>query len=272
VRALLLAATASLLSPGWDTGADHRERCGRLAASVTIRTGAELTPGDELRGGRIVACVERPELATLLVAVESARAAGYVRPIVVHTELRWGRRSPLLVAYHRSTGTLLAGGATRALDETVWLHELAHKAMDGTRPAGALAARLVDAVEEGAADYFAAALSGRPSVGSLSGGERRDLVSPAAPGASEWAALAVPGAFSSHRFGAILAAQLLDAEPRPGELLRDLIQSLGDDEPWPAASSPRAVVDELVRRSPLRSRRALEAALLGWLPRELARP
>lgn len=57
---------------------------------------------------------------------------------------------------HRPSGSiLLMRRAIPELDRGIWLHELAHVLMSGPRPTGTLDSRLIAAVEEGVADYFA---------------------------------------------------------------------------------------------------------------------
>jgi hypothetical protein len=264
-----------LMSPSSDARLAHTAACLRAAPVVTIYQGSTVTPRDELRPGTPVTCVERPELAPLLHALALVPAAMRPKRVVVHTDLRStpGARPLDGVAYHRPSRTFLLGhGRASLLDETIWLHELAHAALDGARPGGPVARRLLGALEEGVADYFAAALSGSAQVGSARAGEIRDLSLAWRAPAWDWAALAVPGAFSPHRFGKSLAAALFRLQPTPGALLEDLVVCLHGRQPWRASDAPQALLLELIQRCPVRSQQAVRSVLGDWLPRELFSP
>ncbi|MCA9628260.1 MAG: hypothetical protein KC766_11365 [Myxococcales bacterium] len=151
-------------------------------------------------------------------------------------------------------------------DPGVWLHELAHLQSSGKRPQEPIARRVLRAVEEGAADYYAASLSGSTTLGVVEGRAQRDLSQSVEPRASEWAALAF-GAADPHRFGWALAARLWRRFGADAQLASDLLQALARIEP---RGRPGArVVRALVLALPPRSRPALERELMAWLPAEL---
>jgi hypothetical protein len=171
------------------------------------------------------------------------------------------------VEYHQPSGSLLLGAGGISAGSELWLHEAAHARMAGARPRGALARRLVGAIEEGFADYFAAALSGQPKLGAAP--RQRDLQAPPRVGESEWASLAFDG-FDRHRMGWALAARLYQLDPSGGSLLRDAVACLdGDSELGSAGDSPAAVIAALLSACPEQGRPRLARVLGDWLPREL---
>lgn len=273
MRAVALLAGVILFSAASDPNEGHRAHCLR-APTLTIYQGSVVTADHQLRPGSKAECMEAG-LAPLLFALELLPAKTRPERVLVHTNLKFAAGAPPLtgVVYHRPSKAFLVGtGQTSFLSETIWLHELAHAAMHGARPEGRLGGALIGAFEEGVADYFAAALSGSARVGSTGGGELRDLSQPGSTPASEWAALAVPGAFSTHRFGKSLGAALFQLHPTPGTLLLDLIACLKSEQPWLSSDLPNAVLREFVGRCAVRSRSALESVLTHWIPSELYSP
>lgn len=169
--------------------------------------------------------------------------------------------------YDRASQSILVGEGGAEAERSVWLHELAHARLSGARPKGALALRFTDAIEEGVADYFAAALGQNPVLGS--GPSARDLRKPPKIGDSEWASLAFPG-FDTHRMGWALASRLYEADPGGGSLLRDLVACLdGDSALGVAAESPASVVQALLEACPVAGRARIAGVLAAWLPPEL---
>jgi hypothetical protein len=149
---------------------------------------------------------------------------------------------------------------------TVWLHELGHLASAGPRPEDPAARRVLVALEEGVADYYAAILADSPHVGD-SHTVMRDLNQPPRVTAEAWAALALPG-FDPHPFGWALAAALWRAEPNVGGLLVDLVHALRVGE-LRQVRGPRKLLDAVVHACPPRSRQTLDQILSAWLPSEL---
>jgi hypothetical protein len=190
-------------------------------------------------------------------------------PISVELQLRFEAGVPSVdeIAFDRSLRALLVPSDGAALDTTQWLHELAHARLVGSRPPGVLAARLIGAVEEGVADYFAATIAGRSQLGSHM--RQRDLRNPPRIGASEWASLAFDG-FDRQRMGWVLAARLYEMDDEAGTLLRDAVACLdGESELDRAADSPAAAVDALLSACPEQGRARIARALQDWLPVQL---
>ncbi|HEY3494070.1 MAG TPA: hypothetical protein VGK73_05260 [Polyangiaceae bacterium] len=273
-----------LLSSGATLDAcKHEIDSSRLCASarslgVTARLGSQVSK-PRIQNGAPLDCGAAPSSFRSAVAALT-RVPPSLRPsaLVLHVDpaLERGTPVPQRVEVHRATGELLVAGSPPAPSEgdgslSVWLHELGHVRAHGVRPSSGAAERLLLAVDEAVADYFAAAVSGSPRVG-IAGQELRDLSAPPAIGPSEWASLALPAAFDAHRFGWVLAAELFRTEPEAGALLEDLLAALASREPWPeTALGPDNATRELVGRCSLRSRPALERALRRWLPPELYR-
>jgi len=267
--ALVLAACTGEVS-------DARTVCAAAGSFAIAAHARSRVVGTRIEAGPLVACESNPRPYRAAVSALS-RAPAALRParVVLHLLPELEPAAPALrgVETHRASGELLVGSQPgdelSASELTLWLHELAHVRARGARPSSPVPARLVGALEEGVADYFAAAVAGSSRVG-VSGVELRDLELPPALRASEWAALAVPGAFDAHRFGWVLAAGLYRNEPRAGALLEDTLSTLARSDAWPAnATTPRGAVAELLRRCPERSRNAFDQALLRWLPPEL---
>jgi hypothetical protein len=269
-RAWLFCA---LLVAGCRGSADADSICQEVAFPLAVYAGSRLRSDGGIDLGERVACSSVPSLfAGLGRALE--RAPEHLRPLRVTLHLRpeLPRDAPPVsgVEVHRPSGSLLLGNEAEVPTPSIWLHELAHLRMSGTRPRGALAARLFRALEEGVADYYAALLSGSSRIGAAA--EERDLAHPPVLGASHWAKLAVPRAFDDHDFGWNLASRLFREAPRDLALLQDLVTALAVNDPWPAtAETPQASLAEFVRRCPPRSRDAIQRLLASWVPSEIYR-
>jgi hypothetical protein len=208
--------------------------------------------------------------------VEAAlsRALSQVPVELKPTALRLDGQIPARAAsveFDFASGALLLGPGAEDLPSSVWLHELGHARMRGARPHGVLGGRLFRAIDEGAADYFAACVSGSPRLGDAR--ELRDLTAPPAVAASEWATLALPSGFDAHRMGWALAARLYAAEPRRGPLLDALVACLdGESELDRAADTPAATVQALLQACPANVRERVSLVLAEWLPAALSNP
>lgn len=253
-----------------------REVCAEARAyGVTARSGSRID-GARLEPGSGVACESDAALYRHAVAA-LGRLPARLRPARLELEIdpRFSAGTPLRNAeVHRPSAALLATRRFATTEPTpptlgVWLHEIAHVRAHGARPSTGVAARLFLALEEGAADYFAAVTSGGSVLGDERG-ELRDVASAPTLGAANWASLAFANAFDAHHFGWAFAGELFREEPLAGALLDDLFAALASREPWPATESgPGSALDELLRRCPPRSQRALESVLARWVPREL---
>jgi hypothetical protein len=176
---------------------------------------------------------------------------------------------PRRVELHAQSRALLVADGDRGLSRSVWLHELGHVSAAGARPEGRVGRRLLAAVDEAFADYYAAVLGASPRVGD--GGEARDLERPPPATVTAWAelALAVTG-YDPHRLGHGLAARLWAAEPMRHELLRDLQTALASERRYDGVpDTPAALLEELSLRVPARSRARFERAIAGWAPHEI---
>jgi hypothetical protein len=206
--------------------------------------------------------------------VEAAlsRALSQVPVELRPTDLRLDGQNParaVSVEFDFASGALLLGPGAEDLPSSVWLHELGHARMRGARPHGVLGGRLFRAIDEGAADYFAACVSGSPRLGDAR--ELRDLTAPPAVAASEWATLALPSGFDAHRTGWALAARLYAAEPRRGPLLDALVACLDDESELDrAADTPAATVQALLQACPVNGRERISQVLAEWLPAALS--
>jgi hypothetical protein len=170
------------------------------------------------------------------------------------------------VEYHRDSSSLLVGSAGLDAAAELWLHEAAHVRMAGARPQGAVARRLIGAVEAGFADYFAATVAGQPKLGAPP--RQRDLQAPPRIGEREWSSLAFDG-FDQEHMGWALAARLYELDPAGGSLLRDVVACLdGDSELAFADDTPAAAIAALLGACPEQGRPRLARVLQDWLPHE----
>jgi hypothetical protein len=234
-------------------------RGSRLLKSGGLQPGPVTTPGDSDK------LAATPALKALAMVPFELKPA----PVVIDLGLlrEPGVAAPAVVEYHRVGRSILVGAAGADASVELWLHELSHARMAGARPKGPLARRLIDAVEEGVADYFAASLAHNPLLGTRS--RPRDLMRPPRVGASEWATLAFDG-FDTHRMGWVLAAKLYEVAPMGGSLLHDAVACLdGESELGAVADSPAAAIGALLEACPQQGRSRLSRILQSWLPPEL---
>jgi hypothetical protein len=205
-----------------------------------------------------------PEQASRNMDAALASLPPDLRPLKPRLDVSTSREG---LEYDRASGAIFVGAGGLEAERGVWLHELAHARLAGARPKGALALRFTDAIEEGVADYFAAALGRNAVLGS--GAAARDLRAPPRIGASEWASLAFPG-FDTHRMGWALASRFYEADPAGGSLLRDLVACLdGPSSLGVASDSPASVIAALLEACPVAGRARIAAVLAAWLPPEL---
>jgi hypothetical protein len=216
-----------------------------------------LGPGDEQ--------ATMPALRALRMLPFSLKPAPVVIDLGVLREPGVG--APDIVEYHPRARSILVGAAGAAASVEMWLHELGHARMAGARPKGALARRLIDAVEEGVADYLAASVAHNAVLGTPS--RRRDLMHPPHVGPGEWATLAFDG-FDTRRMGWVLAAKLYELQPMGDSLLHDAVACLdGDSALATAGDSPAAAIAALLDACPEQGRPRLQRVLQGWLPPQL---
>ena len=221
------------------------------------------------RDGRVPDCAEQHRATTLFVELNRVldRLTPQFTPGFVTVELVAATGDRPIRARAEARSLLVQAGYVR-VEQSVWLHELAHLIGHGARPKSRAARRVTAAIDEAAADYFAAAVAGSARVG----GELttvRDLQRPPPIADEAWALLAIDG-FDPHRFGWGLAALLWQAEPRPGPLLDCLLRALSGPA-LGGAETPAAVFEALEGACPEPSRQTLRTALGAWAPHELFR-
>lgn len=249
------------------------ERCRELgdgslrSPAVEVQVGSTLHADGAITGGSTVTCealapatAHFVDASTVLASIPPALRPARVR---VHHEpaLPIGARPLAQPEFHRPSGALLVAAA-RAPD-AIWLHELAHVRMAGARPSGQVARRVLDALEEGVADYYAATIGNSPVLAS------RRLDRPPRIFADDWAGLALPS-FDPHRLGWSFAASLWAVEPRAGAVLEDLLACMSRTTESAADLRASAVLAAWLAFCPERSRAAIRAHVCSWLPAELA--
>ncbi|HEX2871043.1 MAG TPA: hypothetical protein VHP33_07305 [Polyangiaceae bacterium] len=226
--------------------------------------------------GAVAAARYERQPTTRYALVEAALSRALSQVPVEHrpAALRLDGQNPARAAsveFDFASGALLLGPGAEDLPSSVWLHELGHARMRGARPHGVLGGRLFRAIDEGAADYFAACVSGSPRLGDAR--ELRDLTAPPPVTPSEWATLALPSGFDAHRMGWALAARLYAAEPRRGPLLDALVACLdGESGLASAADTPAATIQALLQACPASARDRISNVLADWLPTALSNP
>lgn len=285
--AITIAAIASACGRGAGVPAQLRDECRALGADdalrgagVELRTGATVTADGAIAGGTVPRC-DADAVATRLF-VDAADAmrrapagdAGAVAVVLLDPRLPAGATPVDAIQTHRASGALLVAraGAER-IDATVWLHELAHaRSHRAPLPPGALASRLVIAVEEGAADFFSATVAGTPRLGvAAGGGPARDLSSASRTRSGDWESLAVAGmSFDAQRMGRGFAAALWRESGGAGDLgLARAVLRCSERARIGDAATPRAVLDAWLAGCPPDRRDAIERALRAWVPAAL---
>lgn len=227
-----------------------------------------LWKGGRLQRGRVARCSEVPRIAPVARTVQDAVAAIplELRPqrITVHYAPNATGVAPVQdVSVDRDTGdVLLSKEARGAFEVSIWLHELAHaRARPRYSGHNALEKRVLSAIEEGVADYFAAVLSGSPSIGTA--GRRRRLDGPLTGRAETWLTV-VWRDFDPHVLGGELAAILWRLAPRAGPLLNDTLLCLADFEASGEFAAPWPMLSKLSSTCPSRSRPLLVRAFERW--------
>lgn len=270
---IVLALLGSLA--GWFLAfrAEQRSSAPVLASptDAVFRRGSRLLKGGGLSPGPLTTLGNGDKQAT----TPALRALGMLpfslkpAPVVIDLGVlrEPGVAAPDIVEYHPGGRSILVGTAGADASVEMWLHELGHARLAGARPKGALARRLIDAVEEGVADYLAASVARNALLGTPS--RRRDLMRPPRVGHGEWATLAFDG-FDTHRMGWVLAAKLYELQPMGDSLLHDAVACLdGDSELATAGDTPAAAIAALLDACPEQGRPRLQRVLQSWLPPEL---
>jgi hypothetical protein len=187
--------------------------CERAGSVASLKIGARLT-NDGVVGGVAAPCADprvQAFLPTLSAAVERAPERLLRGPVEVYLDPEVTNGAPLREIETHASGALLVSSKSPALrDESIVLHELFHVAVARKRPEGARLARVFQALEEGAADYFAASVMGKPEVGSVDGRETRRLTPRRTATELDWVATAT-GRVGPHALGHLLASELWDA-------------------------------------------------------------
>lgn len=240
---------------------------GALASrEVSVHVGSIVGHGT-LTAGRVPRCEDVPGATAVFIAaterVADLPSSLRVSRVAIHhvPRLPAGARPLIDLEMHRPTGALLAGSGP--IVPAIWFHELAHVRMRGTRPAAIVAGRIVDAAEEGVADYTAAAVTGSSQL------PGRDLTAPPRALPDDWATLA-SGDFDPHRLGWQLAAALWASEPRPGPLLEDALACIAGAPEGSVGDRTGTALAAWLAGCPPRSRRAISEVICRWLPAEIS--
>ncbi|MBE7486017.1 MAG: hypothetical protein HS104_39365 [Polyangiaceae bacterium] len=249
----------------------HRVAGGALSADgLSLRLGSRVA-GASLHPGPVGRCDAGPAPAAAFLDAHAALLAlpPELRPRQVDVHWMIARGAARRIEVHAESRSVLLAGGNEPLSRTVWLHELGHVWAAGARPPGRLGRSVLAAVDEGFADYYAALVNRSPRVGGRD--ELRDLERPPPPAAAAWAELALaPEGFDPHRLGHGLAASLWALEPANTGLLLDLHTGLASDATYTGVpDTPGAVIEELARRIPNRSRARFEQAVAAWAPAEV---
>lgn len=204
--------------------------CETSRSVASLKVGAQLT-NDGVVGGAPAPC-EDPRvqafLPTLSAAIERAPERLLRGAVEVYLDPEVTNGAPLREIETHASGALLVSSKSPALrDESIVLHELFHVAVARKRPSDARLARVFQALEEGAADYFAASVMRKPEVGAVDGRETRRLTPRRAATELDWVATAT-GRVGPHALGHVLASELWDAwgpDPRRATVLAECLRA-----------------------------------------------
>jgi hypothetical protein len=285
---VLLSVVAGLACSGADQPSQaERQACqqqtgGTLrTTAIAVHTKATLRANGHVSGGRIPGCSDSAEAWQIYRQAHAARSLTPegLRPasvtVLLDPRLPQTAEPVRGVELHQASSTVLVqAGTASQLVPSVWLHEFAHLRARGPRPTSLLARRIYAALDEGVADYYAAAITGRPALGGQHGAlQGRHLEHPPPHSAYGWASVAIPVLrFDPHEMGWQLAARFWRAEPAAGELLADLVAGLASHAPLPTAEAGLwQVLQSFWQRCPARSRARIRAELSAWVPAELRR-
>jgi hypothetical protein len=187
--------------------------CETARSVASLKVGARLK-NDGVVGGVPAPCEDprvRAFLPTLSAAIERVPERFLRGAVYVYLDPEVTNGAPLREIETHASGALLVSSKSPALDdESIVLHELFHVAVARERPKDARLASVFQAFEEGAADYFAASVTGKPEVGSVDGRETRRLVPRRTATELDWIATA-SGRVAPHALGHVLASELWDA-------------------------------------------------------------
>jgi hypothetical protein len=262
VKKLFVVALAALLMLAF-RGAAERGRPGEREVRLCASRGSGMLESQRavvVMRGRVPSCDEDREATEIFLRVD--HWLDKLRPPLAPGFVRLELGGALEARPELGTLVLSRTGSS----DGVVLHELAHLAAHGSRPRARAARRLAAAIDEGVADYFAAALTGSPRIGPPDG-RVRDLSELPPFSDAEWALLALD-AFEPHRFGHRLAALLWQAEPFAGALLEDFVTCLASSA-LDGAETPGALLGALERSCPARSQPRIAALLRSYAPEEL---
>ncbi len=231
--------------------------CVRALESLSFQTNSTVGP-TVVEAGPLLDCRDSRVAAIAPELARAVRRAPLVlpRPLKVHLDPTIPDGPALTeIETHASGELLLASRSNAYRDPSILLHELFHVAAAGKRPDEPRLARAVTAMEEGAADYFAASVLADPKVGAADGREVRNLAKHHSVTEQHWVAT-VTGQIGPHELGFGLSSRLWrDLGPSP-ERARLLAECLGD---LPKQSSLTTVTECTRVRDP-----RLASSLRGW--------
>ncbi len=221
--------------------------------------------GDQLHAGRPAGCEDREvrSIAGVLSRSLSRVPAQDRRALSVHLNVDVTNGPPIRDIEVHADGALLVNQAPA--DETIWLHEYFHT-ISG-HPAGKteLATRSLRALEEGAADYFAATFAETHEVGSADGREVRDLSDPKRAGERLWLLFARDRA-DVHTLGLSFARELWAVHGGNSQLALALATCLQRG----AAATPISDPSELAKFCPAHTRTTVSKSISRWMLRNSA--
>lgn len=254
--------------------AEHRPCAAPGRVDVLIGATVSAT---RIEGGAAASC-EDPDAAHLRARLSDllSRLPRAVQPptLVIQLDPQFGPKQPALrgIAVHRASGhILLDRSMALAVDDSAWLHEMAHVALARAAPGRSPAGRLMAAMEEGVADFFAAAHIGHPRLGEVHDRVARDLGAAPAMSAAEWAGLAGVGpTWRPHQAGWSLAGIAWSRAGPDSAFATDLLIGLRQVDTQDSPG-PRDVATRWRSHCHERSRARLDALLSAWMPGPLLR-
>ncbi len=260
-----VTAACALLMLGCEADA---ESCRQTLAEYRVSVFRDSTVrGDQLQAGTSAGCEDREvrSMAGVLSRSLSDVPAQERRALRVHLNVDVADGPPIRDIEVYADGDLLVNQAPA--DETIWLHEYFHTLVGHPKGKSELVTRSLRALEEGAADYFAATFAKTHEVGSEDGREVRDLADPRRAGERLWL-LFIRNKADLHTLGLSFARELWAEHGANPKIALALIGCLQRG----ATAKPLSDPTDLATFCPAEVRTTISNSIHRWMLRGESRP
>ena len=223
--------------------------------------------GEQLQAGTSAGCEDREvrSIAGVLSRSLSDVPAQERRSLRVHLNVDVTNGPPIRDIEVHASGALLVNSAPA--DETIWLHEYFHTLAGHPKGKTKLVTRSLRALEEGAADYFAATFAKTHEVGSEDGREVRDLANPRRARERLWL-LFIRNKADLHTLGLSFARELWAEHGASPKIALGLIDCLRRGATAQSLTDPT----ELAQFCPAELRNTISNSINRWMLRGASRP